>query len=118
MICGGWYDNVPPPQINYTSLGFRVPMIVISPFAKQRSISKTQYNFGSILKLIEQTFGLGSLGTTDASANSMQDMFDYTQSPTTFTNEPEPPVDNCGKIGANAMPPLEKIIEHDGGVPE
>ncbi len=34
---GGWYDNVPPRQINYTSLGFRVPMIVISPWARPKS---------------------------------------------------------------------------------
>ncbi len=39
---GGWYDNAKPPQINYTSLGFRVPMIVISPYARPSSISNTR----------------------------------------------------------------------------
>ena len=42
---GGWYDNVPPPQVNYTSLGGRVPMIVISPYAKPHNASHTLYKF-------------------------------------------------------------------------
>ncbi|MBV8197669.1 MAG: hypothetical protein JO263_06020, partial [Candidatus Eremiobacteraeota bacterium] len=93
---GGWYDPVPPPQTNYTSLGFRVPMFVVSPFAKTHNISETQYEFGSILKFIEETFGLGSLNTTDATATSMSDMFDVTQPPTPYKIEPKPGVKNCG----------------------
>ncbi|MBV8531404.1 MAG: hypothetical protein JO104_08810, partial [Candidatus Eremiobacteraeota bacterium] len=114
---GGWYDNVPPPQVNYTSLGFRIPMIVISPFAKPHNISHTQYNIGSILKFIEQNFGLGSLGTTDASANSMSDAFDFTQAPNKFKAAPLPPAAPCGEqsAGKDAM---RQVIEHDGGVPE
>lgn len=110
---GGWYDPVPPAQINYTSLGFRVPMVVISPFAKPKYISKTQYDFGSVLKFIEQTFNLPSLGTSDASANSMTDIFDFNQAPTAFTTEAVPHPKSC--LGA-ASP--REIIEHDGGVPE
>ena len=92
---GGWYDNVPPPQINYTSLGFRVPMIVISPWAKPHYISHAQYKFGSILKFVEQNFGLGSLGTSDATANSMADVFDFTQHPNRFEPAPLPHVRSC-----------------------
>ena len=33
---GGWYDHVAPPQLDYNGLGFRVPMIVVSPYAKHR----------------------------------------------------------------------------------
>ena len=40
---GGWYDHVPPPQLDYAGLGFRVPMILVSPYAKQGYISHTQY---------------------------------------------------------------------------
>ncbi|HLY02782.1 MAG TPA: alkaline phosphatase family protein [Candidatus Cybelea sp.] len=115
---GGWYDNVPPPQVNYTSLGARVPMIVISPYAKPHFISHTQYDFGSILKLIEQNFGLGSLGTTDASANSMADVFDFTQPPKAFEPAALPPVESCGKEGRAGGASLRQIIRHDGGVPE
>jgi phospholipase C len=117
---GGWYDNAPPAQINYTELGFRVPMIVISPFAKPNSVSHTHYEFGSILKLIEQTFNIGSLGTTDASAPSMEDVFDFTQTPNKFTAAPVPHALPCaGRVtngaGADGM---RQVIEHDHGVPE
>jgi phospholipase C len=88
---GGWYDNVPPPQVNYTSLGFRVPMIVISPYAKTGYVSHTPYQFGSVLKFMEQKFGLGSLGTTDATANSMVDIFDFSQAPLQFKAASLPP---------------------------
>ena len=114
---GGWYDNVPPPQVNYTSLGFRVPMIVISPFAKPGYVSHTQYDIGSILKFMEQTFGLGSLGTTDASANSIADVFNFTQTPNTFKPAALPPAEACGEEPADANA-TRQVIEHDGGVPE
>lgn len=93
---GGWYDPVPPKFINYSTLGFRVPMIVISPYARPGFVSHTQYDFGSILKFIEQTFDLGSLGTTDASSTSMEDAFDFTQSPLTFKPEPLPKLSSSG----------------------
>jgi phospholipase C len=108
---GGWYDNSPPAQIDYHSLGFRVPMIVISPYAKPHYISHTQYDIGSILKFIEQNFGLGSLGTSDASANSMGDVFDYTQPPNQFKPAPLPHVLPCPK-GSEA-----EFIQKNGGPP-
>ncbi len=110
---GGWYDSVPPAQINYTSLGFRVGMVVVSPWAHPSTVVHTQYDFGSILKFIEQTFGLGSLHTTDASAASMLNMFDFNQKPAAYVPEALPPEKKCTG-GANAR----EIIEHDGGVPE
>jgi phospholipase C len=114
---GGWYDNAPPAQINYTSLGFRVPMIVISPFAKPNFISHTRYDFGSILKLMEQTFGLGSLGTDDATANSMADVFDFNQTPNVFKPAPLPHHMPCATKVTNPGD-AARIIKHDGGVPE
>jgi phospholipase C len=113
---GGWYDPVPPPQINYTSLGFRVGMIVISPYAKRQYVSHTQYDFGSVLKFIEQNFGLGSLGTSDVDATSIGDVFDFTQRPIRFKPEPLPQrVNPCIPPSKNAV---QEIIERDGGVPE
>jgi phospholipase C len=111
---GGWYDNVPPAQVNYTSLGFRVPLIVISPYARPKYVSSTDYQYGSILKYIEENFGLGSLHSTDDSSNSLADMFDYTQKPTPFVNEPLPSRRPCPDNGVTP----QQIIEHDGGVPE
>jgi phospholipase C len=110
---GGWYDPAPPAQINYTSLGMRIPMIVISPWAQQSSVVHTQYQFGSILKYLEENFGLGSLHTTDQTSTSMSDIFNFTQSPITFKPEPLPKQKNCGGSAS-----AREIIEHDGGVPE
>jgi phospholipase C len=82
---GGFYDHVPPPQLDYEGLGFRIPMIIISPYAKRGYVSHTQYEFGSLLKFIEQTYSLGSLGTTDVRANSISDAFNFNQPPHKFT---------------------------------
>jgi phospholipase C len=88
---GGFYDHVRPPfRDNMGGLGFRVPALVISPYARRGDgsgggyISHTQYEFGSILKFAEATFGLASIGTTDQRAKSIGDVFDFTQKPRTF----------------------------------
>jgi phospholipase C len=82
---GGFYDHVPPAFLDdMGGLGFRVPMVVVSPYIPQGTISHTQYEFGSILKFIEQTFALGSLGTTDARATSIGDIFNLSQTPRPF----------------------------------
>jgi phospholipase C len=114
---GGWYDPVPPPQTNYTSLGMRIPMILISPYAKPHYISETQYDYGSILRFIEETFNLGSLGTTDATANSLADSFNPKQTPNAFKPAPLPPASSCADT---ETPPgmVQQIINHDGGVPD
>jgi phospholipase C len=114
---GGWYDNAPPAQINYTSLGFRVPMIVISPFAIPHSVAHTHYTFGSILKLIEQTFDLGTLGTTDATASSMANVFDFTQTPNIFKAASLPRASACARKVTNPAG-MAQLIAHDGGSPE
>lgn len=72
---GNFYDNVAPPQLDPIGLGFRVPMLVVSPAAKRGYVSHTQYEFGSVLKFIEENWSLGSLGSTDVRANSIGDMF-------------------------------------------
>lgn len=81
---GGWFDHVPPQVFNSYELGFRVPLIAISPYAKSGYVSHTQYEFGSLLKFVEETYGLGSLNTTDARANSVSDMFNFNQRPRAF----------------------------------
>ncbi|MGB8908652.1 MAG: alkaline phosphatase family protein [Candidatus Cybelea sp.] len=82
---GGWYDHVPPPQLDYAGLGFRVPMILVSPYAKQGYVSHTQYEFGSVIKFVEDVWNLGRLGTTDQRANSIDDMFNFDQAPRKFS---------------------------------
>ena len=88
---GGWYDHVAPKVVNdgvswgsgYV-YGFRVPLIVVSPYAKSAYISHVTHDFGSILKLIETTFQLSSLGYADAPADDLSDCFNLTQTPSTF----------------------------------
>lgn len=91
---GGWYDHVPPPQVikDGTSwgsgyvYGFRVPLIVVSPYARAGYISHMIHDFGSILKFIEENYGLPSLGYADSRADDLSDCFNFNQMPLTFQN--------------------------------
>jgi phospholipase C len=85
---GGFWDHVPPPQLDYRGLGFRVPLIIVSPYAKKGYVSHTQYEYGSILKFMETTFGLASLQTTDMRANNLTDAFDFDRKPRKFVPIP------------------------------
>ena len=83
---GGWYDHVAPPgERSYGGLGFRVPAIVVSPYAKMGYVSHVEYDFGSIIKFVEENWDLPSLGTSDKNAASfLDDFFDFTQQPRAF----------------------------------
>jgi phospholipase C len=88
---GGFYDNAPPPQLDYRGLAIRVPCLIISPYAKQGHVSHVQYEYGSILRFIEEVYGVpaGSIGPvskgyTDGRAASLDDAFDFKQSPRPF----------------------------------
>ncbi len=77
---GGWYDHVVPTIRNPDELGFRVPLLVISPYVKSAGyVSHVNYEFGSILRFTEEQFDLAPLGTTDATANDFSDFFNFTQ---------------------------------------
>jgi phospholipase C len=89
---GGWYDHVSPPQVLSNCAvwgcgyvyGFRVPLIVVSPYTKAQYISHYPHDFGSILKFIEETYGLQSLGFADAPADDFIDCFNLGQTPLAF----------------------------------
>lgn len=85
---GGLYDNYAPKQVGYGGLGFRVPALVISPYAKAGHIATTEYQFGSILRYVEDNFHLGRLHTTDSTSNSLIDCFNYKQKPIVFQKIP------------------------------
>jgi phospholipase C len=73
---GGWYDHVPPPQVDPgQGFGPRVPMLVISPFAKKNFISHVQMDDVSILRFIQETFGLPPLNARNGQSNDLSDMF-------------------------------------------
>jgi phospholipase C len=82
---GGLYDHVPPPYKDYDGVGFRVPLLVISPYAKQRFVSHVQYETASVLRFAEDLYGLSQLAAADARATSpAADCFDFSQQPRPF----------------------------------
>jgi phospholipase C len=74
---GGWYDHVPPPEVDAVGLGFRVPLLVVSPFAKQGYILHDQSDFVSVVKFIEERFGLAPLTSRDANASDLTNAFNF-----------------------------------------
>ena len=75
---GGLYDHVPPPYVSYDSLGIRVPLLVISPYAKQNYVSHVQYETASVLRFAEDVYGLAPLAAADRRATSPAgDCFDF-----------------------------------------
>lgn len=82
---GGWFDPVKPPFKDYDGLGFRVPLIIISPYAKQGYVTHFQYETASVLRFMEDTFGLGQLAPSDKRARDpVGDTLDYSQAPRKF----------------------------------
>jgi phospholipase C len=82
---GGMYDHVPPPFKDYDGNGFRVPLIVISPYAKKNFVSHKQYETASVLRYAEDLYGLNQLSAADARAISpAKDCLDFTQKPRKF----------------------------------
>jgi phospholipase C len=82
---GGLYDHVPPPFQNYDGLGFRVPLLVISPYAKQNYVSHVRYETASVLRFAEDLWGLGRLASADERAASpAADCFDFSRPPRAF----------------------------------
>jgi len=78
---GGFYDHVPPDQIDRYGLGFRVPLIVVSPYAKRGYIDHARAEFSSVLTFIETNWDLPSLTERDADSVDMAQVFDFDQRP-------------------------------------
>ena len=118
---GGFYDHVPPQaavnpdgiapvdllpndicttsggancDFNYT--GFRVPLIVVSPFTKKNYLSHTVADYTAILKLIEERFGVSSLTKRDAAQMDMTEFFDFQNVP--WATPPNPPAQATGGV--------------------
>ena len=76
---GGWYDHVRPPHLDYDGLGFRVPLLVISPYARRGVVVHQQYEFGAILHFVETVFKLPALAASDRRSHDFSDAFDFNQ---------------------------------------
>src|SRR5205807_2435399 len=121
---GGFYDHVAPPkacipddyqpQIGsdgvvaaYDTLGLRVPLMVISPFAKRGYVSHETTDHTSILRFLEAKFGLPALTHRDANAVPPFDMFDFEHPDTSFPALPDATIDDAKRQACAAKyPPM------------
>jgi phospholipase C len=129
---GGYYDHVVPPRAiapdtiaprlpagaapgGYDQYGFRVPAVIVSPYARRDYVSHVVHDHTSVLKLIETKWNLPALTFRDANADDLLDALDLT-GPPAFAEPPslpEPalglngpdPAPNCGGAGAGTIPP-------------
>ena len=96
---GGWYDHVPPPQVDKYGYGFRVPTLLVSPYARKGHIDHTQLDHTSILKFIETNWDIPPLARRDAKANNLTSAFDFSSSPrppvfiSSIREQPEPRIE-------------------------
>lgn len=80
---GGFFDTVVPPTVDGYGLSFRVPALIISPYAKPGFLDHTVYDFESTLRFVEWRFNLQALTARDADANNLLNAFDFNQQPST-----------------------------------
>jgi phospholipase C len=125
---GGFYDHVSPqpavspdgikpvdlqpsdacdtstgPLCDFVWTGYRVPLLVVSPFTKQHYVSHTVADFTAILKLIETRFNLPPLTKRDAAQMDMTEFFDFNNPP--WMTPPTPPVQNTSGVCNDALVP-------------
>ena len=74
---GGWYDHVAPPAVDANGLGFRVPLLVFSPWTSAGLVDNRQLSFDSILHFVEWRWGLGCLTLRDCSAPLPTGFFNF-----------------------------------------
>jgi phospholipase C len=124
---GGFYDHVPPqpmpspdgitptglqpgdacastsgPLCDFTWTGYRLPLIVISPFTKKNFVSHTVRDYTAILKLIETRFGVAALTNRDAAQADMSEFFDFVNEP--WATPPSPPAQVRNGVCSLAAP--------------
>jgi phospholipase C len=78
---GGMYDHVAPPRSASGLLGFRVPALLVSPYARRGQVNHAVLSYASALRFIEQNWGLAPLTRQDASAASLGSAFDFSARP-------------------------------------
>jgi phospholipase C len=109
---GGFYDHVPPRRIDPFGFGIRVPLLVISPYARRGWIDHTEGEFSSVLRFIEDNWGLSQLTRRDRLARDLSYDFDFEQSP----RAPQPlPVRTCSNpVDQSPVRGDDAAATHDG----
>jgi phospholipase C len=90
---GGFYDHVPPVRLDDEGLGIRVPTLIISPYAKPGLVDSTTYEFSSVLRFIEDNWGLRTLTRRDRIADGLWAALDFDQAP--LAPAPQPLRTDC-----------------------
>jgi phospholipase C len=107
---GGMYDHAPPPAAcapdgiapalgdgdragGFDRLGFRVPLIAISPWARPGFVGHATYDHTSLVRFIEARFHLPALSARDANARPPFELFDFATPHLSSLALPEPPLD-------------------------
>ena len=130
---GGYYDHVPPPRAippddippklapgdlpgGYDRYGFRVPAVIVSPYARRNYVSRVVRDHTAILKFIERKWNIGALTFRDANADDLFDCLDFVHPPA-FLEPPtlpapalagsNPPV--CTPGDAGTIPPPDAV---------
>jgi phospholipase C len=134
---GGYYDHVPPPRAikpdsippmlsgtnvpgDYDRYGFRVPLIVVSPWARHDYVSSRTQDHTSITAFIERKWNLPAMTFRDANAQQMTDYFDFTRAafrkPPRLASAPPlaPGLEKCKAAGLN--PPLPPGVHEQSDV--
>ncbi len=91
---GGLYDHVPPPEIDDIGLGFRVPTIVLSPYAKKGYVDDAEAEFSTPLKFVEDNWGLPYLTSRIERTHNFEHVFDFAKDPRTDAR-PLPAIEGC-----------------------
>ncbi|HLJ82554.1 MAG TPA: alkaline phosphatase family protein [Candidatus Eremiobacteraceae bacterium] len=82
---GGWYDHAFTPMLDVMGPGFRVPLVVVSPYVvKAGFVSHKMHEFGSVLHFVEEDYGLPALTNVDSRADDLTDMFNFNLKPRPF----------------------------------
>ena len=110
---GGFFDHVRPPSVpdvrrssniddDFGLMGYRIPAVTVSPFAKRGAVSHLLCGFESIIKLITYRFGLGSLTTRDARAQNIGHSMSWSQPRLRAARPARPRSDRLGPVHARA----------------
>jgi phospholipase C len=78
---GGFYDHVAPPQVDSSGYGFRVPALLVSPYAKRGFVDHTTLDFTAGIAFIRDNWGVAPLASRDTQAASFMDAFDFKSGP-------------------------------------
>jgi phospholipase C len=121
---GGFFDHVRPPRVpdmrndpdvdkDFGLMGFRIPAIAVSPWARRGYVAHSTYGFESILKLIAYRFGLDALTRRDAHASNIGRSFDWTSKPTLHVPDLPRPEHVVSMPCPGALPGGVRAKDHD-----